>query len=97
MIIESEILGYISLIFCAVQLLYGLFIAHDPMRSMIYGIGLFAAVVIALNIGGILNDYTWGIFGIGMFGLNVLYYMKKGPAYAVVIYSMLLAASALTL
>jgi len=64
------------------------------MRTMIYGIATFAAVIIALNIGGVLNDETWSLFGLAVFGAHTAYALliTKVP-WQIAIYSVLTATS----
>ncbi len=91
--IDGAIFGYLGTLWCIAQLVYAIF-RGQAQKAAIYGIALFAAAVIALNVGGILNDATWNLFGIGIFGAHTLYslFIVKSPIHAV-IFAMMFAAS----
>lgn len=66
----GDVCGYLGTIWCVANLVWAIF-RNDAYKAMIYGIGVFAAAVVALNVGGVLNDYTWSLFGIGVFGVHL--------------------------
>lgn len=89
----GTVFGYLGTIWCIVNLAWGLF-RNDATRVLIYGIGCFAALIIALNVGGVLNSTTWSMFGAVVFGLHTLYAVATGEAaWKVAIYGILLASS----
>lgn len=92
----GTICGYLGTIWCVANLLWGLF-RNDASRVLIYGIGTFAAIIVMLNVGGILNDTTWGIFGCCVFGLHCVYAVAvHEPAWKVAFYGILLTTSFLS-
>lgn len=92
----GTICGYLGTIWCVANLAWGLF-RNDASRCLIYGIGTFAAIVVMLNVGGILNDTTWGIFGCCVFGLHCVYaVVTHEAAWKVVLYGILLTTSFLS-
>lgn len=92
----GTICGYLGTIWCVANLLWGLF-RNDAYRVLIYGIGTFAAIIVMLNVGGILNETTWGIFGCLVFGIHTLYAAAVGhAAWKVAVYGILLAVSLLS-
>lgn len=92
----GTICGYLGTIWCIANLLWGLF-RNDASRVLVYGIGTFAAIIVMLNVGGILNDTTWGIFGCCVFGLHCLYAAAIGEAaWKVALYGILLTTSFLS-
>lgn len=89
----GTICGYLGTIWCIANLLWGLF-RNDASRVLVYGIGTFAAIIVMLNIGGILNDTTWGIFGCCVFGLHCIFAVAvHEPAWKIIFYGILLMAS----
>ncbi|MFT0899611.1 hypothetical protein [Candidatus Methanoprimaticola sp. MG2] len=66
----GEVCGYLGTIWCVLNLAWAVF-RNDAEHAMVYGVGVFAAFVVALNLGGVLNDYTWSLFGLGVFGLHL--------------------------
>ncbi|MDY0247354.1 MAG: hypothetical protein RBR26_10575 [Methanosarcina mazei] len=88
----STITDYLGFGWCVIQLawawLHGL-----PKNAAIYAVSIFAACLVALNVGGILNETTWSLFGCGVFAIHALYYLKKGPIELVPIMLILLASS----
>lgn len=89
--------GYLGTIWCVANLAWGLF-RNDASRVLVYGIGTFAAIVVMLNVGGVLNETTWGAFGCCVFGLHCVYAAATGEAaWKVAVYGTLLAASLLSL
>ena len=93
----GAVCGYLGTIWCVVNLIWGLF-RNDASRVLVYGIGTFAAIVVMLNVGGILNDTTWGIFGCCVFGLHCIYTAAVGdPAWKTAFYGILLLCSFLSL
>lgn len=68
----GDLLGYLGTFWCVANLLWGMF-RNDAVRAVIYGIGCFAALIVALNVGGILNETTWSLFGMVVFGLHAIY------------------------
>ena len=92
----GSLCGYLGTIWCIFNLAWGLF-RNDASRVLVYGIGTFAAIVVMLNVGGVLNDTTWGIFGACVFGLHTLYAIGAGEAiWKVVVYGILLGTSMLS-
>lgn len=88
--------GYMGTLWCIANLLWGLF-RNDASRVLIYGIGTFAAIIVMLNVGGVLNSTTWGIFGCCVFGLHCLYAAATGEAaWKVALYGILLMSSLLS-
>ena len=93
----GTICGYLGTIWCIANLFWGLF-RNDVSRVLVYGIGTFAAVVVMLNVGGVLNETSWGTFGACVFGLHCLYAAAMHEAaWKVAVYGVLLAASVLSL
>ena len=93
----GTVCGYLGTIWCVANLLWGLF-RNDASRVLVYGIGTFAAFGVMLNVGGILNETSWGIFGACVFGLHMLYAtVVHEAAWKVAVYGVLLAASVLSL
>lgn len=92
----GAVMGYLGTIWCMVNLVWGLF-RNDAMRVLIYGIGCFAAIIVMLNVGGILNDTTWGIFGCCVFGIHCIHAAVLGEvAWKVAFYGILLTCSFLS-
>lgn len=92
----GTICGYLGTIWCIANLLWGLF-RNDASRVLVYGVGTFAAIIVMLNVGGILNDTTWGIFGCCVFGLHTLYAIATAePVWKAAVYVILLATSLLS-
>ena len=90
------ICDYLGAIWCVLNLVWGLF-RNDANRCLIYGIGCFAAVIIMLNVGGVLNKESWGAFGCAVFGLHLLHALYVDfRIYKVVIYGILLMTSMLS-
>ena len=88
--------GYLGTIWCVINLVWGLF-RNDATRTLIYGIGVFAAFIVALNVGGLLNETTWSWFGVGVFGLHAIYAICTGEAaWKVLLYVILLGMSLLS-
>lgn len=93
----GSLLGWAGTIWCFANLAWGLF-RNDAVRSTIYGIACFAAVVVMLNVGGVLNDRTWTMFGCVVFGGHCLISLATGAAiWKIAIYGVMLVASALSL
>ncbi len=93
----GAVCGYLGTVWCIINLAWGLF-RNDAVRTLIYGIGTFAAIVVMLNVGGILNDTTWSIFGCCVFGLHCVYAAVLGEAaWKVAFYGTLLMCSFLSL
>ena len=93
----GSILGWMGTIWCFANLGWGL-LRNDARLCLIYGIGCFAAVVVMLNVGGVLNERTWTLFGCGVFGLHCLGSAIMGAAaWKVVLYGTLLGISLLSL
>lgn len=92
--VTGELWGYLSAIWCVAMLLWNLF-RNNTIPALIYGICCFAAAVIALNVGGILNETTWHMLGIGVFGISLLINLAQKKMLHVCMYSALLAISAL--
>lgn len=91
------IVGYLGTIWCFANLAWGLF-RNDASRCMIYGIGAFAAIVVMLNVGGVLNETSWGIFGACVFGVHTLWAAATGePVWKLAIYGILLGSSILSI
>ena len=97
MILDADVWGYLGFIWCVAKLVWCLF-RNDAKGSVIYGIATFAGVVITLNIGGVLNDYTWSVFGLAIFALHMIYsmFLVKNPLQAG-IYAVLTALSGVSL
>lgn len=93
----GDICGYLGVIWCFANLGWGLF-RNNATRCLIYGIGTFAAIVVMLNVGGILNETTWGAFGAIVFGLHLLYALfAEWSTWKVVVYGIMLTTSLLSL
>lgn len=93
----GSLCGYLGTAWVVINLAWGLF-RNDAARVLIYGIGAFAAIVVMLNVGGILNETTWGMFGAAVFGLHVLYAAAvHEAAWKVAAYGILLTTSILSL
>lgn len=95
--IDGAIFGYLGSIWCVANLMWAMF-RNDAHKAMIYGIGVFATIVVMLNIGGILNDTTWTMFGIGVFGLELIVnvFITK-VLWKTALYSIMLTASTMSL
>lgn len=93
MIMDADVWGYLGFIWCVAKLVWCLF-RNDAKGSVIYGIATFAGVVITLNIGGVLNDETWSLFGLAVFGAHTAYVLliTKVP-WQIAIYSILTTMS----
>lgn len=91
------IFGYLGMIWCVAKLAWSMF-RNDATGSVIYGIATFAGAIIALNIGGVLNDTTWSIFSFSIFSAHALYsmFIAKIPWQASV-YAVLSVLSAISL
>lgn len=90
------ICDYLGALWCLMNLIWGLF-RNDAHRCLIYGIGVFAAVVVMLNVGGVLNEESWGLFGCAVFGLHLLYSLFFDfRAFRVALYGVLLLTSFLS-
>lgn len=94
MIVTGELWGHLSVIWCVAMLLWNLF-RNNTVPALIYGVCLFAAALIALNVGGVLNADTWHMLGIGVFGISLLINMLQKKVIGICTYSALLAISAL--
>ena len=91
----GDLCGYIGTIWCVANLLWGMF-RNDASRAVIYGIGCFAALIVALNVGGILNEETWSIFGMCVFGVHVIYHLTVHKVvWKAVLHAFLLSISVL--
>ena len=66
--------GYIGTAWCVGNLLWALF-RNDATRALIYGSAVLLATIVALNIGGVLNEEVWNLFGLGVFGAHLIYVM----------------------
>ncbi len=92
----GDLCGYLGAIWCVVNLVWGVF-RNDAPRCLIYTAGTVISVIVMLNIGGVLNERSWGIFGCGVFGLHALYATATGEAaWKVVLFTVLCATSALS-
>lgn len=93
----GDVCGHLGAIWCVANLAWGLF-RNNATRCLIYGTGTFAAIVVMLNVGGVLNETSWGIFGACVFGLHCLYAAATGEAaWKVALYGSLLGVSILSL
>lgn len=89
--------GYLGTLWVVAKLIYGV-VRNDGIRCLIYGIGTFAAVVVMLNIGGVLNERSWSMFGAAVFGIHLAIGAATGqPGWKLAIYGLLLAASVLSI
>ena len=88
----GDICGYLGTIWCIANLVWGLF-RNDASRVLIYGIGTFAAIVVMLNVGGILNEKTWGLFGLCVFGLHLAATIWTHEWWKSVVFGILFLAS----
>lgn len=85
--------GYAGTIWCIANL--GLAILrNDAYRALIYGIGCFAALIVALNVGGVLNEDTWALFGLAVFGLHMALCLWQGVWWKAILFGIMLAMSA---
>lgn len=91
----AELCGYAGTIWCVANLAWGVF-RNDALRALIYGIGCFAALIVALNVGGILNETTWGIFGCMVFGIHLIAAIIHRTAWKVVLHGFMLGISVLS-
>ena len=92
----TVLMNYLGLGYCLIQLGWALF--HGlAKKAAIYGIAIFAAFIVAINMGGVLNDTTWSWFGIGVFGLNLLYNLQQRIMWKVGVYALLAAVNAIVL
>lgn len=92
----GHICDYLGVIWCILNLVWGLF-RNDAYRCLVYGIGVFAACVVMLNVGGLLNEESWGLFGIGVFGLHLVYtFAVNFSSYRCAVYGILFTASVLS-
>ena len=89
MIPVGELFGYLSLAWIVLNFFWAILRGHG-LYAAAYGIGLFAAIVIALNVGGILNETTWHYFGIVIFALEFVFHFFKGHRAKMVIFGILL-------
>ena len=93
----GAVCGYLGAIWCFANLAWALF-RNNAEKCLIYGIGTFAAIVVMLNAGGILNETTWGMFGACVFGLHLLYALfAEWSTWKVVAYGIMLTTSLLSL
>ena len=91
----GDVCGYLGTIWCAANLGWAV-LRNDAYKAMIYGIGVFAAAVVALNVGGVLNDYTWSLFGLGVFGLHLAVAMWQHVWWKAPVFGILFAVSTLS-
>ena len=75
----GTVFGVLGSVRCVANLLWGLF-RNDAVRVLIYGIAVFASIVIALNVGGVVNEESWALFGVAVFGLHSIYSAVTGQA-----------------
>ncbi|MDR1404268.1 MAG: hypothetical protein LBJ20_01685 [Candidatus Methanoplasma sp.] len=92
MILDGELWGYLSLIWVVLNFGYAVLRGHG-LNAAIYGIALFAGLVIALNWGGMLNASNWHYFGLAIFAVEFLYNFWRGPRIKMIIFGVLLFAS----
>ena len=92
----AVLMNYLGLGYCLIQLGWALF--HGKAKNAaIYGIAIFAAFIVAINMGGVLNDTTWSWFGIGIFGANMIYNLSKRIMWKVGVYALLAAVNTIVL
>lgn len=91
----GAICGYLGTLWCVANLFWGL-LRNDARRVLIYGIGVFAAALVALNVGGILNDYTWSLFGLLVFGLHMAVAAWQHAWWKVPVFAFLFGVSTLS-
>ena len=88
-VVMGDLWGYLSLAWVLCNFAYAMFRARATM-AVAYGIAIFAAIVIFLNIGGVLNADTWHMFGILIFGVEFICNYFKGPKHKAVLFGVLL-------
>lgn len=93
----STLMGYMGLAWCAGNLGWGL-LRNQARLTMIYGVGCFAAFVVWLNVGGVVNATTWGAFGTAVFGLRMLFsLLVRRSARGTALFGFMFGTSALSL
>lgn len=88
--------GYAGTIWCIANLGWAI-LRNDAYRALIYGIGCFAALIVALNVGGVLNEDIWSMFGCAVFGVHFAAVLWQQVWWKVPFYGAMLAASLLAL
>jgi len=88
------ILSLLPAAWAAVNLGWALF-RNQGKDAAIYAIILFALGLVALNLGGALNAWTWKLLTIGVFSGEAVYRLFKGPRWKVPIALILLVAAML--
>ena len=83
-------LGWLGVAWCVINLLWGILRGH-ALQAAIYGIALFAGVIVTLNIGGVLNAESWNLFTIVVFTGELIFRLWKGPFWRVPLVGILLA------
>ncbi len=69
--------GYLSIAWVIVCFFVSDF-RNQSRKETAYGIILVCTILVALNIGGILNEDTWAILGSILLGLHGIVYYRKG-------------------
>lgn len=88
----TSIWGYLGLIWCIVNLVYYWF-RNDAGPVLVYGISIFAAALVFLNIGGILNPTTWGYYTCGVWFAHMCVYIYGGSEFGAIVSGLLLSSS----
>lgn len=91
----SVLLGCAGLAWCVLMLAWSLF-RNDARGSVIYGIAVFGGAVVALNVGGALDEAAWSLFGAAVFAAHLAWCaLVRGSVWGAVVSSALLTASVL--
>jgi len=81
----GSVCGYLGGFWVVGNLIYGI-IRNDGLRCLIYGAASAVALVIALNMGGILNELVWAGYGSVIFGLHFIIMWHKHKKLVAVMY-----------
>jgi len=85
----SLMIAVLPIIWLSLNLFWAVLRGHGK-DAVIYGVVLFAMALVALNLGGVLNTWTWHLAAIVVFSAEALFRIWRGPKWKVLVAVILL-------